>query len=238
MAHDLFESVTTPPAGVGVGSRLTVPLSLAAHALALVALVVVPLVATSQLPLPSNVVGVMLGGPTLPPEPPRPAPPRVAERTTTPINPDAAPLEAPEGITAEQPRPAEIDLSFGDHGTAAGPGLVPGLEAPPTTIEPPPPPSPRPPVRVGGSITAPRKVHDVPPGYPVVAQAARLEGLVIIQATIGVDGTVVDAQILRPDPLFNQAALDAVRQWRYSPTFLNGEPVAVVMTVTVSFRLR
>lgn len=238
MAHDLFESVSTPPAGVGSGSRLTVPLSLAAHALALLALVVVPLVATSRLPLPREVVGVMLGGPTLPPEPPRPVPPRVAARPTTPINPDAAPLEAPEGITAERPRPAELDLSLGDPGTAAGAGVVPGLDAVPAVVEPLPPPLPRAPVRVGGSITAPRKVHDVPPSYPAVAQAARLEGLVIIQATIGVDGNVVDAQVLRPDPLFTQAALDAVRQWRYSPTSLNGEPVAVVMTVTVSFRLR
>jgi protein TonB len=65
-----------------------------------------------------------------------------------------------------------------------------------------------------------------------------VQGIVIVQATIGVDGAVVDATVLRSVPLLDQAAVDAVRQWRYTPTSLNGKPVAVVMTVTVNFQLR
>ena len=119
-------------------------------------------------------------------------------------------------------------------------GLVGGID----TLDalPPPAPSPAPkittPVRVGGVIAPPAKIHDVAPVYPAIAQAARVQGVVIIQATIGVDGAVVDASVLKSVPLLDQAALDAVRQWRYTPTRLNGEPVAVVMTVTVNFRLR
>ena len=76
------------------------------------------------------------------------------------------------------------------------------------------------------------------PGYPAVAQASRVQGIVIIEATIGPDGRVRDARVLRSIPLLDDAALDAVKQWRYEPTLLNGVPVAVIMTVTVNFRLQ
>jgi protein TonB len=65
-----------------------------------------------------------------------------------------------------------------------------------------------------------------------------VEGVVIIEATISPDGRVQDARVLRSIPLLDAAALDAVRQWEYSPTLLNGTPVPVVITVTVVFRLR
>jgi len=81
-------------------------------------------------------------------------------------------------------------------------------------------------------------VFDVPPAYPVIARSAGIEGIVILQATIGLDGRVDDVQVLRSISLLDEAAVTAVRQWRYTPTRLNGQPVAVVMTVTVSFRLR
>jgi protein TonB len=76
------------------------------------------------------------------------------------------------------------------------------------------------------------------PAYPAVARSARVEGIVIVAATIGQDGKVQNARILRSVPLLDAAALDAVRQWEYTPTLLNGMPIAIVMTVTVDFRLR
>jgi protein TonB len=76
------------------------------------------------------------------------------------------------------------------------------------------------------------------PVYPAAARAARLEGTVIIEAIIAADGTVRDARVLRSIPLLDRAALDAVRQWRYRPTTLNGTPVEVVMTVTLTFTIR
>jgi protein TonB len=93
----------------------------------------------------------------------------------------------------------------------------------------------RPPLRVGGHIKAPTKIKDVKPVYPAVAQAARVAGEVTVEATIGPDGKVVDAKVVRSVPLLDQAALDAVRQWEYTPTLLNGVPVPVVMTVKINF---
>ena len=94
------------------------------------------------------------------------------------------------------------------------------------------------PVRVGGNIAAPQKVHHVPPQYPAEAQANRITGMVIIEAVVGTDGVVETARVLRSVPLLDQAALDAVTQWRFTPTLLNGNPVPVIMTVTVNFTLQ
>jgi len=92
-------------------------------------------------------------------------------------------------------------------------------------------------VRVGRDIKEPRKIRDVKPIYPQIAEAANIQGIVIIEAIIDRDGNVSDARVLRSQPLLEQAALDAVRQWRFTPTLLNGSPVPVIMTVTVNFSL-
>ena len=73
--------------------------------------------------------------------------------------------------------------------------------------------------------------------YPAEALAARIQGVVILEAVIGVDGRVNDARVLRSIPLLDQAAVDAVRQWEYTPTLLNGVPTPVIMTVTVNFSM-
>jgi TonB family protein len=93
------------------------------------------------------------------------------------------------------------------------------------------------PFRVGGAIKAPRKLFDVKPVYPEDAAAAGVQGVVILDVTIAKDGSVADATIRRSIPLLDQAALDAVRQWRFTPTVLDGEPIDVLMTVTVNFTL-
>ena len=91
------------------------------------------------------------------------------------------------------------------------------------------------PVRVGGQIMPPRKIKDVKPVYPAIAQSARVSGVVTIEATIGPDGKVMDARVVRSIALLDQAALDAVRQWEYTPTLLNGVPVPVLVTITINF---
>jgi TonB family protein len=93
------------------------------------------------------------------------------------------------------------------------------------------------PVRVGGDILEPRKIRDVRPVYPDIARAANVQGIVIVEVTIDEFGTVGDARVLRSVPLLDEAALDAVRQWAFQPTLLNGVPTPVVMTVTVNFSL-
>ena len=90
-------------------------------------------------------------------------------------------------------------------------------------------------VRPGGRIMPPKKIKDVPPVYPALARSAGVSGEVQIEATIGADGKVVDATVVRSIALLDQAALDAVQQWEYLPTMLNGVPVPVVVNVTVNF---
>ena len=94
-------------------------------------------------------------------------------------------------------------------------------------------------VRVGGNVRAPRKLQDVKPVYPESMRAAGRGGVVRLDAIINVDGTVSGANVLSADahPDFAIAAIDAVRQWRFSPTLLNGQPVEVVMTVTIDFSI-
>lgn len=236
MARDLFGDVTRPFDGVGARSRYTVPLSIAAHTVAVVAAVVVPLLATDSLPGLRSRVEYSVVTPLLPPEPPRP---RLVKAAAVAVaNPDAAPLDAPDHIDAEPAWQNDPIDSANDTS-----GVLNGFENGSDVLTPPPPPARRPektqaPVPVGGRVTVPARTHYVAPMYPAIAQAVRVSGLVIIQATIGVDGLVVDAKVLRSMPLLDQAALDAVRQWRYSPTRLNGEIVPVVMTVTVHFELR
>ena len=138
--------------------------------------------------------------------------------------------------------PAKGPLSFAVTFT-----FKPGAEATSNQLAsaappPPPPPPPGAPlpagtVRVGGNIKAPVQVSKVAPVYPAIAQSARVQGIVILEALIGVDGRVNDARVLRSVPLLDQAALDSVKQWQYAPTLLNGVPVPVAMTVTVSFTL-
>jgi protein TonB len=94
-------------------------------------------------------------------------------------------------------------------------------------------------MRPGAGMKPPRKIRDVKPLYPAGALPLRAQGAVLIEAVIGPDGRVQDARVLHSvGPLLDQAALDAVRQWAYEPTLLNGDPVTVVMTVVVNFALQ
>jgi len=117
------------------------------------------------------------------------------------------------------------------------PGGIPGgiLGSLPGDV---PPPASSEAVHVGGDIKAPVKLKDVAPLYPAIARPAHVQGTVILECTIDPMGHVRDVKVLRGVPLLDQAATDAVRQWVYTPTRLNGVPVAVIMTVTVRFTLQ
>jgi len=104
-------------------------------------------------------------------------------------------------------------------------------------VAPPDPPAPGAPIRVGGNVALPRKIKHVEPVYPAIAQSARVQGVVIVELVINADGHVGDARVLRSIPLLDQAAIDAVKQWEFEPTRLNGNTVPVIMTATVHFSL-
>lgn len=100
------------------------------------------------------------------------------------------------------------------------------------------PPPPNEPVRIGGKVRPPQPVRQVRPDYPRIAQQANIEGVVIFDAVLGVDGRVRQLTITKGHPLLQKAARKAVMQWVYQPTYLNGRPVAVRMNITIKFRLR
>jgi TonB family protein len=93
------------------------------------------------------------------------------------------------------------------------------------------------PVRVGGDVRPPAKVVNVPPTYPAEALSAGVQGVVAIEATIDETGSVTEARVLKSVPELDDAALEAVRQWKYTPTLMNGAAVPVIMTVTINFTL-
>ena len=92
-------------------------------------------------------------------------------------------------------------------------------------------------VRVSSGVAQGLLVHQVTPQYPPLARQARIQGTVVLQAVIGKDGTVQNLHVLSGHPMLTQAAVDAVRQWRYKPYYLNGEPVEVDTQINVNFTL-
>src|SRR2546421_312047 len=105
-------------------------------------------------------------------------------------------------------------------------------------VAPPPPPPPPPPparVRVGGNVQQANLLSQTKPVYPPLAKQARIQGVVVLEAEISKEGTIDNLKVITGHPLLIQAAIDAVKQWKYKPTLLNGEAVAVVTTITVNF---
>lgn len=128
-------------------------------------------------------------------------------------------------------------ISSDGGGVALGP-MPPPPPPPPPSAGAPASPSGMAPVRVGGNIKVPTKVKDVRPLYPPAAQEAGIQGVVILEATVDVDGHVINPRVLRSIPQLDEAALEAVRQWEFTPTEVNGVLVPVIMTVTVNFSLQ
>jgi TonB family protein len=239
MPHDLFGDVVVRPPSVRSRRSSVVAFSIVAHGVGLAAVVIAPLLASTSLPLPQRALAYFTPFdhvvPVVPP-PRRPSiddtpPPRVVAHDES-----VAPTVAPNGIAPER-----FDNTLGDVTGFDGPsfGTVDGIgsDAMGTVVAPAAPPAPVTPMRLHTGIREPRKIVDVPPVYPQLAQASHIEGLVIIEAIIDTRGIVQSARVLRSVPFCDQAALDAVRQWKYTPTLLNGMPVPVIMTVTVNFTL-
>jgi TonB family protein len=91
-------------------------------------------------------------------------------------------------------------------------------------------------VRPGGAVRNPTKIKDVTPVYPAIAKSARVSGTVQIELTIGPDGKVADWRVVKGVPLLDEAALDAVKQWEYTPTRVKGVAVPVIINVAVNFK--
>jgi protein TonB len=230
MPRDLFGDVTRPSISIGNRKWYTVPVSLLSHSMVIAMFLVLPILAAPY--MPDVLTSAM---PDYIPIAVPPTPPLPKHKEIKPIDPPAGPpIEAPDGFSKEPdviPDPGIVDTPGG----LIGAGTIDDVLPPPPVVAP--PPEPVKPVPVGGTIRRPVKIGGNDPVYPAMARAAGVQGMVIIEATIAADGHVMNARLLRSLPLLDQAALEAVRQWQYTPTLLNGVPVPVVMTVTVTFTL-
>ena len=224
-----------------------ITISLIAHLTLLTALTLASIFAPGLLPTPRTVVLAFHDNARMVRlediELPRPAGAATAGRVQRSLSPprtvnmpNPAPLDAPAGIAVEtghETGKASVDRDLGSIERSSGTGVVVDFGR----SETPPPPAVRQPVRLHAGIDAPRKIVDATPGYPPLARSSRVSGVVIVEATIDEHGDVIATKILRSIALLDQAATDAVRSWKYAPARLNGQPVPVLVTVTVNFTL-
>lgn len=234
----------------------TVVVALAGQVLLIGALLAIPLFFVQSMPL-AQFQSVLLAPP--PPPPPLPPPPpavHVARAThSTPrmfhMSQLIAPRTIPKQVAAvndikELAPPSEVAGVVGSVPGGVPGGVVGGVIGALPSIAPPPPPAPKaePPkpagparVRMGGNVQSAKLIREVEPLYPMLARDARVQGVVRLQAVIAKDGTVQNLSLLSGQPLLIQAAMSAVKQWVYKPTYLNGTPVEVLTEVDVTFHL-
>jgi protein TonB len=249
----MFDLVTGKARRLPSHPALPILVSTMAQALAGAAALVIPaLFVAEQIPeMPT-----MLAFVAPPPPPPAPVPPPAQRPTAVkpvkpvtpsqpvPSTPDViTPLEAPRTTASEPTGPPAVEdgVPGGVEGGVPD-GIVGGLQSgAPEPPPPPPPPAPaaREPVRIGGDIQPPALVHRVEPVYPPAAVAARLQGIVILEALVDREGIVTEVKVLRSaGSLLDRQAMNAVKQWRYSPLLRNGQRERFVLTVTLSFSVQ
>ena len=213
------------------------------EAIIIIVMILIPLLFTEALPKAMTMT-FLAAPPPPPPPPPPPAAVHVVKQVETDMvnNQLRTPTKIPKKVEMikeeEAPPPQMSGVVGGVPGAAGGqiggviggiinstPVAVPKI-ATPTRI------------RVSQGVTQGLKVHDVMPQYPQMAKIARVQGPVVLAAVIGKDGAIQNLHVISTaSPLLNQAALEAVKQWRYRPYILNGEPVEVDTTITVNFTL-
>jgi protein TonB len=236
MFEDLVEC---SPQAKKTNKKWTVLLSMLVQFLFVGILVLIPLIYTEA--LPKTMMATLLVAP--PPPPPPPPPPAAAP--VVKVRPvrlmEAGKLMQPKAIPKEVKIIKEEELPA-DMGAMGGvPGGVPGGSSGGVIggviggVAPPPPRQSR--IRQGGNVTQANIINRVQPSYPPLARQTRIQGTVKLHAIISKTGTVQQLEVVSGHPLLVQAALDAVRQWRYRPTLLNGEPVEVDTTIDVVFSL-
>ncbi len=237
------EMVVSTSTAKKTNKRWTVIISMALQVGFLAILILIPLIYTEALPK-TLMSSILLA----PPPPPPPPPPPVAQIVhVKPVQHlmDAGKLVAPKvipkdiKIIKEEEAPDMGGMAGGVPGGVAGGsmggvmgGVIGGAGA-----APPPPKASLKRITVGGQVQAAHLVNRVQPTYPPLARQTRISGTVKLHAIIGKDGSVQQLQVVSGHPLLVQSALDAVKQWRYQPTLLNGDPVEVDTEIDVIFSL-
>ena len=245
----MFDLITGKAHHLPSHSTLPIMVSTTAQAAVAVVAVMVPaLFVAEKIPRIPTMLAFVAPAPS-PPSPPAPAPRAAQPSAPTKAVAHNQPVpSAPKVVNpAEVPRSIEADLAGapslneevagGIDGGVPG-GIVGGMVG--GVPEPPPPPPPvaeaPPPIRIGGAIQSPKLLHRVEPLYPPIAISARMQGLVILETLVDLDGNVEGVKVLRSaGSVLDREALAAVRQWRYAPLILNGRPLRFLVTVILSF---
>jgi protein TonB len=200
-------------------------------------MILIPLIYTEA--LPKGMLNTFLVAPAPPPPPPPPQPVVKVIKAPKIINIQkmVAPTVIPKNIAIVK-EDAPVIYTNSSEGVAGGTGNVLGglIGSGPAA---PPPPKPVTPsrIRVGGSVESASLINKVTPQYPPIAKTAHVSGTVVLHAVISKEGTIQELQYVSGPPLLMKAAMDAVKEWRYKPTTLNGEPVEVDTTIDVVFTL-
>jgi protein TonB len=214
----------------------TVALSAIGQCLLLGLLILAPLIYTEA--LPNAMLKTLIVAP--PPPSPRsaPVPLQTAARVRViPLIRITAPPSIPSRISTETNEPPTVYVEGSSAGSSETDALR-DLIRPSSPAAPPPAADPPPQrIRVGGNVEAASLLPRVVPQYPAMAVAAHVSGTVVLHAVIAKDGTVQELAYVSGPALLLKAAMDAVRQWRYRPTLLNGQPVEVETTIDVVFDL-
>ncbi len=243
------EMVVSSAKGKKTAKPWTMVVSMALQIGFLSILILIPLIYTEALPR-TLMSSILLAPPPPPPPPPPPAAVQVVKIKPVAHLMEAGKLVAPKAIPKEvkiikeeeaPPDAAMGGIAGGVPGGVAGGsmgGVIGGVIGGASSAAPPPPPKPtvtR--TRVGGAVQAAKLVNKVQPLYPPLARQTRISGTVKLHAIIAKNGAVESLQVISGHPLLVQSALDAVRQWRYQPTLLNGDPVEVDTEIDVIFSL-
>ena len=226
-----------------LGSHLSgsVPISIAVHVVVVLLVLIIPLTAIdpASLVIPTRIPDYMRAVP-LPPPPPV-APPRPSRTAPArPVDVNVAPSTAPPAIAPEVPTstaPLDPGLPVGVGVGSTDIGAIDTIGQP-IVVRAPDPPRQTGPVRVADLPVAPRKIVDVRPVYSEIARQTRTQGTVVLEAVLDPTGSVTQLRVVRSVPLLDQAALDAVRRWKYTPSSIGGRPVSVLMTITITFTLQ
>jgi protein TonB len=206
-------------------------------------MILIPLIYTEALPT-KQLMTMLVAPPPPPPPPPPPTPEiKIVKKVTTDIvdgalrTPTKIPKKIEKIVEEEAPAPATSGMMGGVPGGVpggVGGGVLGGVLSAANT--PPPRVAPQK-VRVSSGVASGNLLSPIRPVYPQIAKQARIQGQVVIQATISKAGTIENARVVSGHPMLVQSALEAVKQARYKPYLLNGEPVEVETTVNVNFTL-
>jgi len=217
-------------------------------------LILIPMIYFDALPR-TQLTSFLVAPPPPPPPPPPPAAAPVKMVKVIPRQFDAGRLMAPKTVPKDiamikeeelPPPSASAGVVGGVPGGVAGGsvgGVIGGIIGSVPSAAPPPPPPPveqkktvqR--IRVGGQVQQANLIRQPKPIYPPLAKQARIQGVVRFEAIIGKDGTIQNLRLVSGHPLLVPAAQEAVKQWLYKPTLLNGEPVEVATVIDVNFTL-